>query len=166
MLEQGDVEFLWQWISGADHQELQAFFLPNGKHSQMQLDRAITESIHTVESMHSTLSWTLYALQTLLEYLSKQMGGISVSTELGNFPLYIKYGVNHPLALFVLDELEWPHRRDAMRLSSGLPGHLSYFKDRDQLQACLRELGESGMSRRLDSVENARELWRRFEIPF
>jgi hypothetical protein len=85
----------------------------------------------------------------------------AATPELDNIPMYIKYGVNHPIAVFVLDSLRWQNRREALLLSSDFPGEFSYFEDKDQLQGMLLSIGEKGLNDRINHAINAHEIWLR-----
>lgn len=116
---------------------------------------------HFIEEIYPVLSWTTYAVLNLLKYLINERGVPAATLELDNIPMYIKYGVNHPIAVFVLDSLKWQNRREALLLSSDLPSGFCYFEDKGQLKEILLSIGGKGLSNRINHAMNAHEIWLR-----
>lgn len=74
------------------------------------------DAIQYFEWVSTALSYSSYVVETVAAELSASKG-ISTAGELGNCSLFLKYGVNHPIAVFLLKETAIRDRNRALQIS-------------------------------------------------
>jgi len=156
-----DTDFVWRWINGSSIPELSRFYLDREVATQRDLDQAITRAIHKVERLNVGLRWTLFALRNILDYLEDEAKVSTLSPEFDNLSYYLRYGVNHPIAVYLMDYVRWDSRSEALMVCQGLPGELSYRLDRGDLVEVLQAAGEVHVLERISDEERANQLWLR-----
>jgi hypothetical protein len=157
-IRDADLEFIWRWINGASFADLAEFFLRRTNPTQAQIDQAIQEAIHTVERYAELLNWSVYYITLLLQYLAKEKGLQPASPELGNLAHYVRWGVNHPISVFVRETLEWGSREDALALRDLNVGEVSYTANRPLFRAALETTTDERLTDLLGDPNKVQEL--------
>ena len=160
-IRSADLEFLSRWINGANYSDLSGFFLSKPNPTQIQLDQAIEEVIHTVERYTALLNWSTYYITLLLEHLAREKGSQRPSSELGNLGYYVRWGVNHPLAVFVREELEWGSREDALALGRLAAPEVAYFSNKELFRTVLKSASDQELLSALGTTEKVNEFRRK-----
>ena len=158
-----DLEFLCRWMDGGTHSDLYDFFLKplRSKPTQVHIDRAIQEAVHAVERYSYLLNWSTHYTSLILEYLAKEKISESPSSELGNLSQYVRWGVNHPLSVFVREELKWGNRGEAIALGNLGSPEVLYSPNKEMFRETLASADEEFLVEILGSAEKANELRRR-----
>ena len=151
ILRDNDLEFLCQWIAGAEYSELVGFFLKpsKSKPTQVHIDRAVGEAVYATERYASLLKWSSYYTGLILGHVAKDRGIGPASVELGNLGDYVRWGVNHPLAVFVRDDLQWGTREDALALATLGAPEVTYSGNRDVFRETLSSANDQELSGRI-----------------
>ena len=155
-----DLEFLSRWINGANYSDLAEFFLKKSNPTQVQVDQAIEEAIYAVDRYGTLLSWSAYYISLLLDHLLEEKSLEPPSPELKNLAYYVRWGVNHPVAVFVRDELNWGTREDALALNKLGTPELAYAPNKDRIGLLLDSVDDEklmkifGQSRKADSFRS------------
>ena len=168
IIRDADLEFLCRWIDGANYSDLVDFFLKNlkSKPTQTHIDQAIEEAVHSIERYSLLLNWSTYYVSLLLEYLTKEKGLEHPSPELGNLGYYVRWGVNHPLSVFVKDQLEWGSRGDAMALAVLGTPEVAYLPNKELFRATLESASEQELIEILGNAEKAYDLRQRIAFVY
>ena len=156
-----DLEFLCSWMEGSSYSDLYGFFLKplKSKPTQVHIDRAIQEAVHAVERYSLLLNWSAhYTNVRLLEYLATEKHATYPSPELGNLSQYIRWGVNHPLSVFVREELKWDNRAEAIALGCLTSPEVAYSANKEEFRKTLREASEGVLIDILGTAEKAYDL--------
>jgi len=137
-----DLEFLWRWINGATYTDLAYLFLKTTSPTQVQTDKAIEDAIHTVERYATLMDWSVYYVNLFLQHLTNEKGLNAAGPELGNLAHYVRWGVNHPISVFVRETLEWGSRDDALALAELDTGEVAYTSNRALFRAALESASD------------------------
>ena len=158
-----DLEFLCRWMDGGNHSDLYSFFLKplKSKPTQVHIDRAIQDAVHTVERYSHLLNWSTHYTGLILEYLARERNSDSPSPELGNLGHYVRWGVNHPLSVFLREELKWGSREEAIALGNLGTPEVSYSPNKEMFRETLASASEEVLIEILGSAEKADELRKR-----
>ena len=155
-----DLEFLCRWIDGDSYSDLHGFFLRELKSrpTQVHIDRAIQEAVHAVERYSLLLNWSTHYTGLILEYLSTERDIDSPGPELTNLGHYVRWGVNHPLSVFVREDLKWDDRGEAIALGSLLHPELPYSPNKEALREILVSAADEGLLEVFRSPDRVREF--------
>jgi len=153
-----DLEFLWKWINGATYTDLAYLFLKTTSPTQVQTDKAIEDAIHTVERYATLLNWSVYYVNLLLQHLVNEKGLNPVGPELGNLAHYVRWGVNHPISVFVRETLEWGNRDDALALADLHTGEVAYTSNRTLFRAVLESASDERLMELLGDATKVQGL--------
>lgn len=158
-----DLEFLCRWTDGGNFSDLSSFFLKPLKSNptQVHIDRAIQDAVHAVERYSYLLHWSTHYTGLILGYLATEKGSESPSPELGNLGHYVRWGVNHPLSVFVREELKWGSRKEAIALGNLGTPEVSYSPNKEMFRETLASASEEVLIEILGSAEKADELRKR-----
>ena len=157
-----DLEFLCRWMEGGDLSDLYTFFLRPLKSTptQVHIDRAIQDAVHAVERYSYLLNWSTHYTGLILEYLAAEKGLESPSPELGNLGHYVRWGVNHPLSVFVREELKWGSREEAIALGRLGDPEVLYSPNKEMFRETLSSAGEEVLVETLGSADKVNDLRR------
>ena len=160
-----DLEFLCSWMEGSSYSDLYGFFLKplKSKPTQVHIDRAIQEAVHAVERYSLLLNWSAHYTNVFLEYLATEKHATYPSPELGNLSQYIRWGVNHPLSVFVREELKWDNRAEAIALGCLTSPEVAYSANKEEFRKTLREASEGVLIDILGTAEKAYDLRKQLE---
>ena len=158
-----DVKFLTDWINGASYQDLTGFFLKKPNPTQIQIDQAIEEVIHTVERYSSLLNWAGYYTTLLGRYVLGQLGPYGLSPELANLGQYVRWGVNHPVAVYLREMLNWDDRAEANAFGRLWEEEVEYSRNKSHLRVLLESVDEDLLLSILKSNERIEHLRQRLE---
>ena len=160
VIRDADLEFLCRWIDGAHYSDLVSFFLRKSitKPTQTHTDQAIEEAVHAVERYSLLLNWSAYYVSLLLDHLTKENGLEPPTPELGNLGYYVRWGVNHPLSVYVREQLEWGSREDALALGILGTPELAYSTNKEVFPVILGSASEQELVEILGNSEKALDL--------
>ncbi len=160
-----DLEFLCRWIGGGDLSDLHSFFLRplKSKPTQVHIDRAIQDAVHAIERYSYLLNWSTHYTGLILEYLATERHSAPPSPELSNLGPYVRWGVNHPLSVFVREELKWGKREDAIALGTLGAPEVSYSPNKDMFREILASASHEDLVEILGSAGKANDLQRELE---
>ena len=158
-----DLEFLCRWMDGESYSDLFGFFLKplKSKPTQVHIDRAIQDAVHAVERYSYLLDWSTHYTGLILEYLAIEKDSDPPSPELRNLGHYVRWGVNHPLSVFVREDLRWGSREEAIALGNLETPEVLYSPSKEMFRETLASAGEEVLVEILGSAEKANELLRR-----
>ena len=158
-----DLEFLCRWMDGEGYSDLFGFFLKplKSKPTQVHIDRAIQDAVHAVERYSYLLDWSTHYTGLILEYLATEKDSESPSPELRNLGHYVRWGVNHPLSVFVRQELKWGSREEAIALGDLGTPEVLYSPNKEMFREILASASEEFLVEILGSAEKVDELRRR-----
>jgi superfamily II DNA or RNA helicase len=158
-LRANDIAMMLRWMSGGTYGELAPYFEAGSEGPQEKLDAALMDAIHFLESLHRQAAWALYATGLFLAFYTTEGTIANVSPEYQNIPLYLRYGVSHPLAVYLVERMKWESRRDAMALCDGVDPEISFSTNLESLRLTLLSFGKEGILRRIGDSERAEALW-------
>ena len=155
-----DLEFLCCWMDGGSYSDLYGFFLKplKSKPTQVHIDRAIQDAVHAVERYSHLLNWSTHYTGLILEYLASERNLDSPSPELGNLGHYVRWGVNHPLSVFVREELRWGSRSEAIALGDLGTPEVFYSPNKALFREILASASEEILIEILGTAEKANDL--------
>lgn len=158
-----DLEFLCRWMDGGSYSDLYGFFLKQlkSKPTQVHIDRAIQEAVHAVERYSVLLNWSTHYTSLILEYLATEKHSDSPTPELGNLSEYVRWGVNHPISVFVREELDWGNRGEAIGLGILGTPEVLYSPNKDMFRETLALANDEVLIEILGTAEKANELRKR-----
>ena len=155
-----DLEFLCCWMDGGSYSDLYDFFLKplKSKPTQVHIDRAIQNAVHAVERYSHLLNWSTHYTGLILEYLASERNLDSPSPELGNLGHYVRWGVNHPLSVFVREDLRWGSRVDAIALGKLGTPEVLYSRNKVMFWETLGSASDEVLIEILGTAEKANDL--------
>lgn len=158
-----DLEFLYCWMGGNSYSDLYSFFLRplKSKPTQVHIDRAIQEAVHAVERYSLLLNWSAHYTNLILEYLATEKNLNPPTPELANLGQYIRWGVNHPLSVFVREELKWGNRTEAIALGNLGAPEVLYSPNKEKFRETLDAVSEKVLIDILGTADKAEELRKR-----
>jgi hypothetical protein len=133
-IEEFDLEMIGTWLRGVPPVEFAVKFQSKTARTKIEkqhkgfekaLESSLMDAIQYFEWVSTALSYSAYVIETVAAELSL-LNGISTSPELGNVSLYLKYGVDHPIGVFLLKETGVRDRKRALAISKSFSADFLY----------------------------------------
>ncbi|MHB1021619.1 MAG: DEAD/DEAH box helicase [Acidobacteriaceae bacterium] len=124
-IEEFDLAMIASWLQGAPPIQFAQQFQSKTARTKIEkqhkgfekaLETSLMDAIQYFEWVSTALSYSAYVIETVAAELSASKG-ISTAAELGNCSLFLKYGVDHPIAVFLLKETAIRDRNRALQIS-------------------------------------------------
>jgi hypothetical protein len=128
-----DIPMIASWLRGSSPTDFAAQFQSKTAKTKIAkqhkgfdkaLETSLMDALHYFESLSSAISYSAYVVETVAKEIAISHG-IATAAELGNCSLFLKYGVEHPVAVFLIKETAIRDRKRALEIAkpfeSGFP---------------------------------------------
>lgn len=153
------------WMDGSTALELEDKYSPSGRGREQRLMN-LYEFLQVI--IQASAPWVFYGFRKMCEYFNDERSPeapVSMSPEIGYLPLYLVYGVDSPVSLFLHRRLRIADRKLCIAVARLYDGELTYDRQFDE------DLIEDWVLTRLDAdtltnilgSDQLQDVWRKVE---